>query len=326
MKIINLLQYHEYDLSFYLGIEKYLINKNDDNDYFFIWDINKSIIIGVNQLLYNEVNVKMAKTLGYKIYRRPSGGGAICADENCFMFTFISKRLSKDEMYQKYLTKIVDCLKSLGLNPYLSGRNDLMFMNKKFSGNSLYYQNNKTILHGTFLYDSNLDDLVRILTPNKTKLESKGIKSVKERVINLKEYIKEINSKEELIEYINHHIDNDYDEVILNNSELEEINKYKQEFEDKDFIYQENPPFTYKNNLRSTFGGIECYINVIKGIIKKIVFTGDFFINKDLDELYKLFIGKKFSDIKEIIKDIDISEYIENMNNEELIKLLVEED
>ena len=320
MKVINLEKFKNCDLSFYLGLEKYVIN-NIKDDCFFIWDINKSIIIGKNQLLETEVNVDTALKEGYKIYRRPSGGGAICADENCFMFSFIANHKSKDEMYQIYLKKIIDALHKLNLDVYLSGRNDLMFNNKKFSGNAIYYENNRCILHGTFLYDSNLDLLVDILNPNNDKLKSKGIKSVKERVINLKEYLS--LNKDDLIKYLNNNIDDHIDMIYLNDFEIEIINAYKQEFENKEYIYKSNIPFTFNNKCRFNCGEVGIFINVSYGKIEEMELIGDFFQIKDLNELYNKYLGKYYHDIKNINNDIDISEYISGLKNEEYHKLFM---
>ena len=320
MIVINLEKFKECDLSFYLGLEKYALN-NINDDCFFIWDINKSIIIGKNQLLDAEVNTSKALMLGYKIYRRPSGGGAICADENCFMFTFISSYKSKDEMYRTYLQKMIDTLTSLNIDVYLSGRNDLMFKEKKFSGNAIYYENNRCILHGTFLYDSNLDELEEILNPNNEKLISKGIKSVKERVINLKPYLS--FSKQELITYLNNNIDAHSKIYNLGEEEVNIIKKYQKEFEDKDYIYKKNIPFTFKNTKRYPCGEVSVYLSVCNNKIKEIELYGDFFQIKELQSLYDLYLGKNYDDIHSINQTIDISKYIESLKNEEYDELFI---
>ena len=320
MEVINLEKFKNCDLSLYLGLEKYVIN-NIKDDCFFIWDINKSIIIGKNQLLEAEVNVEKALNNGYKIYRRPSGGGAICADENCFMFTFISSYQSKDEMYKNYLNKIINALKKLNIDVYLSGRNDLMFKNKKFSGNAIYYENNRCILHGTFLYNSNLDLLVDILNPSNDKLISKGIQSVKERVINIAPYIN--LNKDELIHYLNNNIDDNIKMYYLNDEEIKKVYNLKEEFEDKEYIYKKNIPFTYKNKYRFPCGEINIFIDVNLGKIKNISLIGDFFQLKDLQALYDKYLNKDYKDIKLINENINIEEYILGLNNEEYNRLFI---
>ena len=227
----DLRKYGTLDLSFYLALEAYLINRNDDNDYFFLWDIDKSIIVGINQLVETEVNLDFVRKNDFKVYRRPSGGGAIYADSGDFMFTFLTNKKSKDEMFNYSLDKIRSVLSSLGLDVSKSGRNDLTYLDKKFSGSAIYYKNNKTILHGTFLYDASLDNLEKFLTPSSNKLISKGISSVKSRVINLKEYLNGM-TKDELMKYFLYHIDEDIKVKNLDQEDFDKVMVIKNKYDD----------------------------------------------------------------------------------------------
>ena len=42
--------------------------------------------------------------------------------------------------------------------------------------------------HGTLMFDSDIDEVVNTLKVRKDKIESKGIKSVRSRVTNIKPY------------------------------------------------------------------------------------------------------------------------------------------
>ncbi len=320
MIVIDLRKLKTCDLSFYLALEEYLINKKDSNEYFFLWDIDKSIIIGKNQLVETEVNLDFVKRYDFRIFRRPSGGGAIYADSGDFMFSFITNHKDKDEIFNYSLNKIINILNDLNLKTSLSGRNDLIYLGKKFSGSAIYYKYNKTVLHGTFLYDSDLDLLEKFLTPSNDKLISKGITSVKSRVINLKPYL--TLSKNDLMNYFINHIDKDIKFYELSNFEIEEVNKIKNKYDDESLIYNKKPPYSFHNHYRFNFGEVEIYIDIKNDIIKDMKITGDFFTNNELDDLYLKFINYKFKDIKNIIDKIDISDYIIGMSNSDLLRLL----
>ena len=317
---IDLRKYKTLDLSFYLALEEYLTTINLEDDYFFLWNIDKSIIVGHNQIIDNEVNLDFVARYGFKVFRRLSGGGAIYADSGDFMFSFITSTKTKDEIFNEYLNKIKDVLSFLGVDATLSGRNDLLYKDKKFSGSAIYYKNNKSIIHGTFLYDSDLDLLDKFLTPTKEKLESKGIRSVKERVINLKEYLN-LKTKEEVMDCFLYHIDKDIKFYELNKQELESIYKIKEKYDSYEYTYINQPPFTYHYKERLEKLEIEVFIDVVKGEIIDIRFAGDFFKKKDLDSLYNEFINKEYDKIEDIIKNIDISEYIFDLTNEEFLLL-----
>ena len=312
------------EISFYLALEKYLVSKKIDDDIFFLWDIGKSIIIGKNQVLKNEVNLDKASQFGVKIYRRPSGGGAIFADSGCFMYTFITKEAKKEEVYAKTLPKMVSALEKLGVNATFSGRNDLVFMDKKFSGCAIYYQGGASIIHGTFLYDTNLEKLGEILTPSTNKLSSKGIKSVSSRVVNLKPYLN--LEKNELMDYLLDNIDPSSNMIKLQKSDIDKVFKIKEEYDSYDFIYNRDPKYTYINKERFAFGELEVRILVVRGKISDISYFGDFFFLKNLDEYFEKFIGLEFK--KEVIWDkidsANIGEYILDCTNLDIKKIMGE--
>lgn len=309
------------DLSFYLALERHLINKKLNSDVFFLWDIDKSIIIGKNQVLKNEVNLDKASEIAAKIYRRPSGGGGIYADCGCFMYTFITKSMPKDEVYKYTLPNLVTCLEKLGVKATFSGRNDLCFKDKKFSGCAIYYENGYSVLHGTFLFDTDLDALEQILTPNTEKLEAKGIKSVKSRVINLKPFIK--MEKNELMDYLIHNVCDDSCIKKLENNEINKINEIKKDFDRYDYIYLNEPEYTFSNKKRFSFGSVEVRVLVKKGKIKDIKVYGDFFFTRDVCSYFNKFNGLEFKNdvIRDKIREDDISLYIIDANNSDIMEL-----
>lgn len=73
----------------------------------------------------------------------------------------------------------------------MSGRNDLTYKGMKISGAAMKQQlasstsNGFFLHHGTLLLNVNLANMSKYLTPNKLKLQSKGIESVRARVCNL---------------------------------------------------------------------------------------------------------------------------------------------
>ena len=62
-------------LSFYLAMEEFVArNINQDEDCFFMWQVEPSVIFGRNQLIENEVNMAYCRENDIKTYRRKSGG------------------------------------------------------------------------------------------------------------------------------------------------------------------------------------------------------------------------------------------------------------
>ena len=90
---------------------------------------------------------------------------------------------------------LLNALKNMNITAEVSGRNDLLCNKFKISGSAykVSLTNKKTLHHGTMLLHIDLGALANYLNPSKPKLKSKGVDSVVQRVMNLKEIKKEIN-------------------------------------------------------------------------------------------------------------------------------------
>ena len=64
-------------LPFYLAMEEYVARNIDDDDCFFMWQVNPTVIFGRNQLIENEVNLDYCHKHHINTFRRKSGGAGI---------------------------------------------------------------------------------------------------------------------------------------------------------------------------------------------------------------------------------------------------------
>lgn len=187
MKNLVLPSGEEHPLSFYLAMEDYAA-EHLMHDVFFVWKVEPTVIIGRNQILENEVNLDYCREKGVKIVRRKSGGGCVYADKGNIMISMITGRGDVREVFDRYLSALVSALKSLGLDAYKSGRNDVMVDGCKISGNAFHQLPEKSIVHGTLLYSVDMDALTEAILPPVEKLERHGVESVRQRVRNLSDY------------------------------------------------------------------------------------------------------------------------------------------
>lgn len=230
MKNIILSDKKERSLAFYLAMEEFVARTIED-EAFFVWRVAPTVIIGRNQDLEAEVNLDYCRKHGVKVVRRKSGGGCVYSDMGNIMISFISRRGEVQEVFDRYLSSLTACLRSLGLKAEKSGRNDILVDGRKVSGNAFHQLPDRSIVHGTLLYDTDFDALETAIRPPVEKLERHGVASVRQRVENLKEYLdcNIMPSVEELERYI---VDYFCDGVIeLCDENTDEIEKNSSEYE-----------------------------------------------------------------------------------------------
>ena len=152
----------------------------------YLYTHKNSVIIGKNQNAWAECRHDLLLKENGKMARRISGGGAVFHDVGNLNFSFIVDRREYD--LHRQLSVIVQAVKSFGIKAEFSGRNDILVDGKKFSGNAFCHRRNGSFHHGTILIDVDKENLAKYLQVSKEKIESKGIKSVRSRVCNLREY------------------------------------------------------------------------------------------------------------------------------------------
>lgn len=86
---------------------------------------------------------------------------------------------------------VIDALKEMGVEACFTGRNDLQIKDQKFCGNTQYIKGNRIMHHGCMMFDVDLTVLEKALTVSKDKIESKGKKSVRSRVTNIKDHMQD---------------------------------------------------------------------------------------------------------------------------------------
>lgn len=321
MKLVSLTHLNEHQGPFFFAVEEYLVkNLPKEDEYFFTWTLDPCVVIGRHQLLQSEVNEGFLSANGFPVWRRPSGGGAVYADRHCVMFSFITSHFNNQMVFDTYLGKVVQAFKAMGLEATFTGRNDLLYNGLKFSGNSFYRYQDKVVLHGTILYDVNIETLVKSITPSDEKLISKGITSVRQRVTNLKESLK--ISEDQMINQLQRFLCED--ERILTEDELHVIRKLSERYASREWIYDQNPPYTFHHKQKFNAGTIELRLDIQHQKIRAIQWIGDFFLLQPLKPLEKALVGVDFNRlaIEKALEDYPVANFIHLLTTTELLELM----
>ncbi|NMA12637.1 MAG: lipoate--protein ligase [Chloroflexi bacterium] len=270
-----------------LAAEEYILNQLQfDEPVLFFFVNDPSIIIGRNQNTMEELDNQFVRTRGIQVVRRLSGGGAVYHDRGNLCFSFIFPgALGLKPNFESFTRPIVNALNQLGIPAVLSGRNDILVNGAKISGNAYYRNENGAVCHGTILFNTDLSMLSRALKPNREKLSTKGVRSVRTRVTNLKPLLPEIENVEaletRLTELISTEVEN-FQRYHLTESNLAgiEIIARKRYYTDT-WNYGQSPLFNLRRRKRFSFGEVDARLNVEAKTIRSIRLFGDFFSERD---------------------------------------------
>lgn len=256
-----------------IAFERQLSELNNDEVTLFLWQNDNCVVIGRNQNPLAECNLSYMKENNITLSRRYSGGGTVFHDLGNVNYTLVMKEKEFDLETSKSF--LLQAFKYLKLNVIFSGRNDMTIDGAKFSGQAYFAHNNMYVLHGTVMLNLNIDTLSNCLTPSKKKLESKGIKSVKSRVINLQD-IKPMLTVQDVKEAIIRAFKETYGESLeLQTIYEKDINIPLSQFVASDeWLFAQSPKFNLEIEKRFDFGTVVLQIEVKNNKIKNAkVFT-----------------------------------------------------
>jgi lipoate---protein ligase len=199
-----------------------------------------------------------------------------------------------------------------GINAQFTGRNDMVVDNRKFSGSAYKLTADRCMHHGTILV--NLD---------KEKLKSKGVDSVRQRIVNLSELNTDLTydtlNTTLVDEFLKVHnfggkisnardrfltrfvVDQTYDATaeieVLDHSQLQAIDKLKKfydEYNNWDWRFGRTPSFEHNLETRFDWGIIDLYLNAEKGRISGVKLYSDTLYPKLVEETQKALLGETY--------------------------------
>ena len=318
------------DATLNLALEEYVLTELDINEtYLVFYSMTPTVIVGKNQNTVEEINMDYIEKNNVTVTRRLSGGGAVYNDEGDLSFSFITKDDGDSfHNYRKFTEPVVRALHQMGVNAELQGRNDLVVDGKKISGNAQFSTRGRMFSHGTLLFDVNLENVAQALNPDAEKYLSKGIKSVRSRVTNIREHLKEdMNIKEfkqTLLRYI-FEGEKEIPEYKLTDKDWQGVKEIAEKrYRDWEWVYGKSPKFNVKHKHRFPSGTVDLRLEVVKGAIEGIAVYGDFFGVGDIQDVEQLLTGTRYDRdaMAEVLDKIDVGEYFGKITKEDLLGIM----
>lgn len=268
---IRLIQGGSFDPYFNLAVEQHLLENTEPGCCtLYLWQNQNTVVIGRNQNAWKECRTTLLEQEGGRLARRLSGGGAVFHDLGNLNYTFLVS--ADDYDLDRQFSVILEACRGLGLQAERSGRNDVLAKGRKFSGNAFYRNGQHAYHHGTLLVDADMERMGRYLSPDKTKLSSKGVNSVHSRVVNLRELIPDLT-----VPALKTHMAEAFEKVYglpveeifpdqLDPSAIDALCRRNQTWE---WNYGQQLPFTFACEERFPWGGVQLRLRVESGLIRQ---------------------------------------------------------
>lgn len=299
-----------------LALEEYLTyNVGKDEAILYLWQNDRTVVIGKNQNPWKECRLKELEGDGGKLARRLTGGGAVYHDLGNLNFSFVMDK----EIYnvEKQLGVIISALKKLGIDCEFSGRNDIVSDGKKFSGNAFYSTDFSSLHHGTLLINTDFSKLDKYLNVSIDKIKSKGIDSVKSRVVNLSQINESIT-----VEQVSKVVKESFIDAYGGSGDIIDASLFEPKLKDVynkysswQWIYGETPAFDMVLSNRFPWGGIDLCLNMENGYIKNTKVYTDSMDTMVFDKILDGLIGIMFDEnsIKKALSNISVKDEEKNL-------------
>ncbi|MBQ7526963.1 MAG: hypothetical protein IJT11_04465 [Bacteroidaceae bacterium] len=323
--------------AFYLATEEFIAEHLPEDSYFFTWQIGPTVVMGRNQVAHQEVDLDFCQREGIDVIRRRSGGGAIFADERNIMTSLVTEVCPVEPLFREYAEAVAEALRTMGAPAIVAGRNDIVLKEpslpspegrenqggSKVCGNAFYQRGNRSIAHGTMLYDTNPKLMEGALHPDVSKLEQRGVKSVRSRIGLLKDYLSfGVGTLRQRLRLL---LCNRA--ITLSSDDIREIERMEQRYyEPEYFLGSSAHADVVRSHRIPGCGMLEIRFRLSGSFIVNVSLHGDFFDLGQAQETFSAaFVSQAFTpySLRQAIQDHHPEHSVRGLSEESLIDLIL---
>ncbi len=250
-----------------------------------------AVLVGFSQDVFEEVNVDVARELGFEIGRRPTGGGAIvmAREQTPGWETWLPKSFpglpqSIEDTYRFLAQVPIEMLRYLGIDARFRPKNDIEVDGRKISGTGLYTDGRGVMYCGTILLDLDIELMLRVLRVPIEKLSDKVVKEVSKRIVTVRELTGSIPSIDKVKEALVHGVEMvlgiELVEGDLNDYEKQLLAEIEPRYRSSKWIYdfRRSKGFDRVCTYKTRGGLVRIHAKVVGSTLTQIMICGDMFI------------------------------------------------
>ena len=310
-----------------LAIEEHLLRNVSASSLLLFYVNEPSVIIGRNQNTLEEIDPDFVKENDIHVVRRLSGGGAVYHDLGNLNFSFITSDSMNLHNFSKFIEPMVGVLKELGIEAELQGKSDIFLDGKKISGNAQFSSKGRMFSHGTILFDTDIENMLRAINPRQVEIESNAVQSVRRFVTNIREHLNADMTLADLKESILGGVFGSYLPPVyeLTDEDWATIEEIKAARYDRwDWNVGRSPEFNVRKSLEHARIKIDALLQVRDGRIADVQFEGNFPAAREVSEVTSRLIDIRYEpeDVAAALDGLDLTPYFGEIDKEAFVSLI----
>jgi len=303
------------------------VNKGGKNTLLVFRAREPFVNVGVHQEVWLEVNLEFTKANGIPVLRRDLGGGTVVITPGELDYFVVVRRDEAPSdpvsLYKKYLTPVVNVLRSYGLNASLRDQ-DVVVNGRKISGNGAMTHNNAVVIAGNILLDFDADFVSKCIRVPSEKFRDKMAKDMNEWITSMKRELGYVPPEEEIVKRLKTEFERElgvkFEDSQLTPEEIELWNKLAEEKMREEWTYYKDnrhPDLRTERCVKITGNVAVCHLDfkarklvritakIVDRKLDEVSISGDFFVMSPKGFIEKLEDSLKGTPVDQIFTKLD---------------------